>query len=94
MKPSPLVGVLCQCLAADAGSAFDAIADGEDGQAQDDRFGQAGRHFDVGASGGQVLAGGAEHHGVERDVQGFLETLAAEPIARGVLRVGLVDLEG
>lgn len=44
--------------------------------------------------GGQVLAGGAEHHRVERDVQGLLEALAGEPVAGGVLRIVLVDLEG
>lgn len=77
-----------------AGSSLDAVADSEDGEAQEDRFGQAGGHLDVGAGGGQVLAGGAEHHRVERDVQGLLEALAGEPVAGGVLRIVLVDLEG
>ncbi|MFK0025612.1 hypothetical protein [Streptomyces sp. NPDC090798] len=38
-----------------SGSAFDAVADGEDREAQKDGLGQAGGHLDVGAGGGQVL---------------------------------------
>lgn len=45
-----------------AGSAFDAVADGQDRQAQKDGLGHTGRHLYVGAGRGQVLVGGAEHH--------------------------------
>ncbi|GDY69933.1 hypothetical protein SAV14893_093260 [Streptomyces avermitilis] len=75
------------------GSAFDAVTDGQDRQAQEDGFGHAGRHFDVGASSGQVLSGGAKDHRVERAGQCLLEALAGEPVPGGVLGISLVDLE-